>query len=131
MEIHVNGEPVAKVNGFSRGVSIHVDGGGEISSFSVAPGTRILNLVVEQTVPANAPRLDELEFIQYLKAYEDGKLSGDGSPVGGGVVERITSSDVDDGEKGDGETAEEQNENEKNENENEENKSPFTVGALS
>lgn len=130
MEIHVNGEPIAKVNGFSRTVSVRSDGG-EITNFTVGPATRVLNLVVEQAVPANAPRLDEVEFLNYLKAQEEGLLDGDGSDERETLVERISSSEFTDEDEAE-RVEEENDENDENdENEGNENPSAFKVGTTS
>lgn len=99
MEIHVNDVPVANVEGFIRTVAIRTESG-EVTSINTAPGTRLINIVTEQKLPANAPRLDELEALAYLEAYERGDLSAkegqdDEHTLAVQNTSRITSSDVD------------------------------------
>lgn len=62
MEIQVDGETVADVEGTIRSVSLRSNAG-ELTSVPVAPGIRLLNLVMERPVEAHAPRLDEIEEI--------------------------------------------------------------------
>lgn len=96
MEIHVNGKPVAKVDEFVRSVSISGDEGA-ITRFDTAPTTRVLNIVTEHRVDSNAPRLDEIEFLQYVEALESGALSGDpdgdDTPLNEQLTERISESE--------------------------------------
>lgn len=135
MEIHINGQPVAKVTGMSRSVAVQVDGG-EITNFDTAPAVRVINLVVEQSLPANAPRLDEIELLRYIEAQEDGLLDGDGESDGIDSIgiEAISESEfsTDENGKTEAEIAEEERlENPENPENKDENKSPFTVGAPS
>lgn len=96
MEIHVNGLPVAKIDDFIRSVAISGDEGA-ITRFDAAPTSRIINIETEHRVEANAPRLDEVEFLHYLDALDKGLLSGDGDPDGTPLnqqaTERITESE--------------------------------------
>lgn len=121
MEIHINGQPVAKVTGMSRSVAVQVDGG-EITNFDTAPAVRIINLVVEQSLPANAPRLDEIELLRYIEAQEDGLLDGDGESDGIDSIgiEAITESEFKSTDE-DGKTEAEKSEEERLENEENEN----------
>jgi len=137
MEIHVNGIPVARVNGLTRDVSVKSDGG-EITSFSVAPGARVLNIVTQQKLPAHAPRLDELELLRYMEALENGDLGpqegqDDDTPLSEMQTERISTSEFDTDEN-DGETGTDENDNESqetDENDGDPQKQDFILGANS
>jgi len=122
MEIQVNGKAVAKVNGFTRSVSIRTENG-EVTNFPTAPGIKKLNIITEQKLPANAPRLDEVEFLQYLDAKEKGLLEGDpdrdGPSQADTDTERISESEL----TSDEEETEEDGEEETEEN-NDEDKAP-------
>lgn len=147
MEIHINGQPVAKVGGMSRSVRVQVDGG-EITNFDTAPAVRIINLVVEQSLPANAPRLDEIELLRYIEAQEQGLLDGDGESDGVDSIEieqisesEFTSTDEDgrtEAEQIEDERLEEENSDDTDDDENNDDDEPqndngprFNVGANS
>lgn len=124
MEIHINGQPVAKVSGLSRSVTVQSDGG-EVTNFDISPGVRTINLVVEQAVAANSPRLDEIELLRYIEAQEEGLLDGDGKTGGTDSikVESISGSEF---------TSDEEETTENDENKSNEGNIPkFNVGATS